>query len=92
MPGKVAAKLKDAASRVETDLRNEKINYKVREHSLAKVPVILVCGKREAEEGTVNIRRLGLAGPAVDRSTRRSRRFDEATPPDIKRKRWKKRP
>ena len=43
----------------EADLRNEKINYKVREHSLAKVPVILVCGKREAEEGTVNIRRLG---------------------------------
>ncbi len=39
----------------EIDLRNEKINYKVREHSLAKVPVILVCGKREAEEGTVNI-------------------------------------
>ncbi|TKB30653.1 MAG: threonine--tRNA ligase, partial [Mesorhizobium sp.] len=43
----------------EADLRNEKINYKVREHSLAKVPVILVCGKREAEEETVNVRRLG---------------------------------
>ena len=43
----------------EADLRNEKINYKVREHSLAKVPVILVCGKREAEEASVNIRRLG---------------------------------
>ncbi len=56
---KVAAKLKAAGLQVETDLRNEKINYKVREHSLAKVPVILVCGKREAEEGTVNIRRLG---------------------------------
>ena len=40
-------------------MRNEKINYKVREHSLAKVPVMLVCGKREAEEKTVNIRRLG---------------------------------
>ena len=48
-----------AGLRAEIDLRNEKINYKVREHSLAKVPVILVCGKREAEEGTVNMRRLG---------------------------------
>ncbi|WP_114390986.1 threonine--tRNA ligase [Notoacmeibacter marinus] len=56
---KVAAKLKAAGLQVETDLRNEKINYKVREHSLAKVPVILVCGKREADEGTVSIRRLG---------------------------------
>ncbi|MCP1199360.1 threonine--tRNA ligase [Notoacmeibacter sp. MSK16QG-6] len=55
----VAAKLRAAGLLVETDLRNEKINYKVREHSLAKVPAILVCGKREAEEGTVNIRRLG---------------------------------
>ena len=61
---KVVARLKQAGLRAETDLRNEKINYKVREHSLAKVPVILVCGKREAEEGTVNIRRLGLARPA----------------------------
>ena len=45
--------------RVETDLRNEKINYKVREHSLAKVPLLLVVGKREAEERTVALRRLG---------------------------------
>src|SRR5579883_3359583 len=45
--------------RVELDLRNEKINYKIREHSLAKVPVLLVLGKREAEQGTVAIRRLG---------------------------------
>ena len=44
---------------VDLDLRNEKINYKIREHSLAKVPVILVVGKREAEERTVAIRRLG---------------------------------
>ncbi len=43
----------------EVDLRNEKINYKVREHSLAKVPMILVCGKKEVEEKTVTIRRLG---------------------------------
>jgi len=55
----VAAKLQAAGIRVETDLRNEKINYKVREHSLAKVPLLLVVGKREAEEGTVAIRRLG---------------------------------
>jgi threonyl-tRNA synthetase len=55
----VAAKLKAAGIRVETDLRNEKINYKVREHSLAKVPNLLVVGKREAEEGTVALRQLG---------------------------------
>ncbi len=47
--------------RVETDLRNEKINYKVREHSVRKVPVQLVVGKREAEERTVSVRRLGVA-------------------------------
>ncbi len=52
-------KLKAAGLRVEADLRNEKINYKVREHSLAKVPLLLVVGKREAEEGTVAVRRLG---------------------------------
>ncbi len=51
--------LRAAGIRVETDLRNEKINYKVREHSLAKVPHLLVVGKREAEEGTVAIRTLG---------------------------------
>jgi threonyl-tRNA synthetase len=55
----VAAKLEARGIRVETDLRNEKINYKVREHSLAKVPLLLVVGKREADEGTVAIRRLG---------------------------------
>jgi threonyl-tRNA synthetase len=48
-----------AGLRVETDLRNEKINYKIREHSAAKVPVILVVGGREAEEKTVAMRRLG---------------------------------
>ncbi len=55
----VAAKLEARGIRVETDLRNEKINYKVREHSLAKVPLLLVVGKREADEGTIAIRRLG---------------------------------
>ncbi len=48
-----------AGLRCESDLRNEKINYKVREHSLAKVPIIAVVGRREAEEGTVALRRLG---------------------------------
>ena len=55
----VATRLIAAGLRVETDLRNEKINYKVREHSLAKVPLLLVIGKREAEEGSVALRRLG---------------------------------
>ena len=55
----VVAKLEAAGIRVESDLRNEKINYKVREHSLAKVPHLLVVGKREAEEGTVAMRTLG---------------------------------
>jgi threonyl-tRNA synthetase len=56
----VAEELRRAGIRVETDLRNEKINYKVREHSLAKVPNLLVVGKREAEEGTVALRPLGV--------------------------------
>ncbi len=56
---KVAERAEAAGLRVETDLRNEKINYKVREHSLAKVPVLLVVGKREAEEEKVSVRRLG---------------------------------
>ncbi|CUS43146.1 MAG: threonine--tRNA ligase [Pseudomonadota bacterium] len=80
----VAAKLAAAGLRVETDLRNEKINYKVREHSLAKVPNLLVVGKREAEEGTVALRQLGS-----DRQQMLS--LDEAivmlkksaTPPDL---------
>ncbi|MBU2090121.1 MAG: threonine--tRNA ligase, partial [Alphaproteobacteria bacterium] len=55
----VAETLKAAGLRVETDLRNEKINYKVREHSLAKVPALLVVGKREAVERNVAMRRLG---------------------------------
>ena len=56
---KVHARLKAAGLRAECDLRNEKINYKVREHSVTKVPVLFVCGNREAEEGTVSIRKLG---------------------------------
>ncbi len=55
----VAAAATDLGLRVETDLRNEKISYKVREHSVMKVPFILAVGGREAEAGTVALRRLG---------------------------------
>jgi threonyl-tRNA synthetase len=58
-------KLKAHGIRAELDTRNEKINYKVREHSLSKVPLLFVVGKREAEEGTVSIRRLGSEGQKV---------------------------
>ncbi|MEP6786184.1 MAG: threonine--tRNA ligase, partial [Sphingomonadales bacterium] len=61
----VVAALTAAGIRVESDLRNEKINYKVREHSLAKVPYLLVLGRREAEERTVAIRTLGEEGQRV---------------------------
>jgi len=57
---RVKAAFAAAGLRAELDLRNEKINYKVREHSLAKVPVMLVVGKREAEQNTVALRRLGV--------------------------------
>ncbi|HEY0053583.1 MAG TPA: threonine--tRNA ligase, partial [Caulobacteraceae bacterium] len=60
-----AESLRRAGLRVETDLRNEKINYKVREHSLAKVPVIAVVGRREAELRQVALRRLGSDGQTV---------------------------
>jgi threonyl-tRNA synthetase len=82
----VLAKLKAAGLRAEIDLRNEKINYKVREHSLAKVPVMLVVGKREAEEGKVSIRRLGSQQQevmALDEAIAALR--DEGMPPDVKR-------
>ncbi len=62
----VYQKLLDAGIRAELDIRNEKINYKVREHSLAKVPVLYVVGAREAEEQTVAIRRLGSKNQSVD--------------------------
>ena len=61
----VATTLRETGLRVETDLRNEKINYKVREHSLQKIPVIIAVGKREVEERTVSIRRLGAKGQRV---------------------------
>ncbi len=61
----VAQELRWAGLRVETDLRNEKINYKIREHSLAKTPVIAVVGRREAEEGKVALRRFGSDGQEI---------------------------
>jgi threonyl-tRNA synthetase len=83
---KVAAKLTRAGLRVDLDLRNEKINYKVREHSLTKVPVILVCGKREAEEGTVNVRRLGQKDQqSMTLEAALVALQEEAAPPDVKR-------
>jgi len=82
----VVKKLKRAGFIATADVRNEKINYKVREHSLAKVPVIMVCGMREAEEGSVNIRRLGsreqTSMPLDDAITALT---DEAKAPDVKR-------
>ncbi|MFZ2100324.1 MAG: threonine--tRNA ligase [Oricola sp.] len=84
----VAEKLRDAGLKVDTDLRNEKINYKIREHSLAKVPVILVCGRREAEEGSVNVRRFGSQDQtSMSLDAIIAALSDEATPPDVKRKR-----
>jgi threonyl-tRNA synthetase len=61
----VLARLKAAGIRAELDLRNEKINYKVREHSLAKVPVMMVVGRKEAENGSVALRRLGGADQEI---------------------------
>ena len=82
--GEVAAKLRAVGLRVETDLRNEKINYKVREHSLAKVPVLLVVGKREAEEGTVAVRRLGeQAQRVIGLDEAAASLVAEASPPDL---------
>ncbi|QJU57185.1 threonine--tRNA ligase [Sphingomonas sp. AP4-R1] len=78
------AKLRAAGLRVEGDLRNEKINYKVREHSLARVPALLVVGRREAEEGTVAIRRLGKEGQQVVTLDEAIALLSaEATPPDL---------
>ncbi len=83
----VAERLRDAGLEVETDFRNEKINYKVREHSVVKVPVILVCGMREAEEKTVNMRRLGSRDQVsytLDEAL--ALLVAEATPPDLVRR------
>ncbi|MEP9351979.1 threonine--tRNA ligase [Xanthobacter sp. KR7-65] len=83
----VVAQLKAAGLRAELDVRNEKINLKVREHSLAKVPVLLVAGKKEAAERTLSIRRLGSnaqTSGSLDEVV--AALVDEAVPPDLKRK------
>jgi threonyl-tRNA synthetase len=79
-----AAKAKKRGLRVETDLRNGKINYKVREHSLAKIPALIAVGRKEASENTVSVRRLGSnaqstmgADEAIAALTK------EAMPPDL---------
>jgi threonyl-tRNA synthetase len=82
----VAAAAQHQGLRVETDLRNEKINYKVREHSLAKVPVLLVVGKKEAAERAVSIRRLGSDKQSVmPLDAGLAALVDEAVPPDVRR-------
>jgi threonyl-tRNA synthetase len=82
----VAAAARKLGLRVELDVRNEKINYKVREHSHAKVPVMLVAGKKEATERTISIRRLGKEGQqVVSLDAALAALTEEATPPDIKR-------
>ncbi|MCS6762470.1 MAG: threonine--tRNA ligase [Candidatus Devosia symbiotica] len=82
---KLVDQLKAAGVRAELDARNEKINYKVREHSVGKIPLMFVVGKREAEDGTVSIRRLGTEGqkiePFMDALVAL---MVEATPPDLK--------
>jgi threonyl-tRNA synthetase len=77
-----------AGLKAEADLRNEKINYKVREHSLAKIPVLLVVGKKEAEERTVSIRRLGSqAQSSMPLDAAIAALVAESLPPDLKRER-----
>ncbi|WP_163846673.1 threonine--tRNA ligase [Pseudooceanicola aestuarii] len=81
----VAARLRAAGIRAETDLRNEKINYKVREHSVGKVPYILACGMKEVEEGTVSTRKLGekqTRTQTVDEIV--AQLVDEARAPDLR--------
>ena len=80
-----AEALRAAGLRVETDLRNEKINYKVREHSLAKVPYLLVAGRREAENRTLTLRRLGSDAQENLALTAAIHMLEqEAAPPDLR--------
>jgi threonyl-tRNA synthetase len=82
--GEVAAALRKAGLAVETDLSSQKINAKVREHSLNHVPNIIVLGRKEAEERTVAIRRLGGAAQEVlSLEAAVSQLKTEATPPDL---------
>ncbi|WP_335946897.1 threonine--tRNA ligase [Salipiger bermudensis] len=81
----VVAELRAAGVRAEADIRNEKINYKVREHSVGKVPVILAVGHREVEERTVTVRRLGEKQTKVATLDEITQELGvEATPPDLR--------
>ena len=83
----LARQLESAGLRVKTDFRNEKINYKIREHSLAHVPAILILGRKEAEEGTVSIRRLGSKDQQVVTAAEAIASLtQEAIPPDLRNK------
>jgi threonyl-tRNA synthetase len=84
----VLAAMKAAGLRAETDFRNEKINYKVREHSVGKIPVIAVIGRKEAEEGTLALRFLGEDGnkqEVLPLAEAIERLRNEALAPDLKR-------
>jgi threonyl-tRNA synthetase len=82
----IVAEARKRGLRVEADLRNEKIGYKVREHSLAKVPVLIAVGKKEAAERTVSIRRMGSAGQLSSGTEQAlAELVTEATPPDLRR-------
>ena len=81
----IVASARKRGLRVEADLRNEKIGYKVREHSLAKVPVLIAVGKKEAAERTLSIRRLGSAGQrSAAAEEALAELVAEATPPDLR--------
>jgi threonyl-tRNA synthetase len=82
----IVASARKRGLRVEADLRNEKIGYKVREHSLAKVPVLIAVGKKEAAERTVSIRRLGKdEQQVIGLDAALAALAQEAVPPDVQR-------
>ena len=81
----IVAEARKKGLRVEVDLRNEKISYKVREHSLAKVPVLIAVGKKEAAERTLSIRRMGSNGQqSLPTEDALAALVAEATPPDLR--------
>ena len=83
---KIVAELVSAGVRAELDIRNEKISYKVREHSIGKVPVILAVGRREVDEGSVSVRRLGSKATETRALADAVRELaSEALPPDLRR-------
>ena len=80
---RIVSSLKKKGVRVAADIRNEKINYKIREHSLSKVPIILSIGEREVKEDTVNLRRLGTKETqSIDFAEAVEIIYAESLPPD----------